>query len=257
MKNPPNLWITINPADIHDPVAQVFAGEDINMDQFVEAVRPDKDKQARSIAQDPFAAAKFYDFIIKTLFKTLFHIDSSGCSIKSEEGVLGSVAAYFGVTEAQGRGTLHLHVIVWLEGSPPTEEMSDLLRNSQFREKVAKYLKANVRGHLDGFTREGLRAIVKDREVPYSRPPGPTQEEGAFETAQKEFERRVVRASQVHTCKKSTCLRYLARQRAWRCKRKAPFPLSEEDKVDELGRWKIRRTYGYLNNWHPWIALAM
>ena len=32
MKNPPSLWITINPSDLHDPIAQIFAGEDINLD---------------------------------------------------------------------------------------------------------------------------------------------------------------------------------------------------------------------------------
>jgi hypothetical protein len=34
MKNPASLWITINPTDLHDPIAQVFAGEEINMDNF-------------------------------------------------------------------------------------------------------------------------------------------------------------------------------------------------------------------------------
>src|SRR5260370_32612699 len=31
---PPTLWITINPSDLHDPIAQVFSGEDINLDNF-------------------------------------------------------------------------------------------------------------------------------------------------------------------------------------------------------------------------------
>ena len=35
MKGPPSLWITINPSDTRDPIAQVFAGEKIDMDDFV------------------------------------------------------------------------------------------------------------------------------------------------------------------------------------------------------------------------------
>ena len=31
-KGPPSIWITINPSDIHDPIAQVFAGEAIDLD---------------------------------------------------------------------------------------------------------------------------------------------------------------------------------------------------------------------------------
>jgi hypothetical protein len=38
---PPSLWITINPVDIHDPIVQVFAGEDIDMDRFIATTGPD------------------------------------------------------------------------------------------------------------------------------------------------------------------------------------------------------------------------
>lgn len=198
MKSPPTLWITLNPADLHDPIAQVLAGEDIDMDDFIEAVGPDKDKRARNIARDPYVAAKVYDFVLKTLFKTLFKIDASGSSVKSEHGIFGTISAYFGVMEAQGRGTLHLHLVVWLEGAPTTEEMKTLLQEAEFREKFVKYIQANIRSHLDGFSKDGLKTIPKDREVPYSRPPRPGP---SFKAAQKAFEQHVVRASQVHTCR--------------------------------------------------------
>jgi hypothetical protein len=41
MKGPPSLWITINPSDTGDPIAQVFAGEQINMDDFDKTLGPD------------------------------------------------------------------------------------------------------------------------------------------------------------------------------------------------------------------------
>ncbi|KAG1858776.1 hypothetical protein DFJ58DRAFT_840361 [Suillus subalutaceus] len=34
MKNPPSLWITINPTDTHDPIAQVFTRAEIDLDHF-------------------------------------------------------------------------------------------------------------------------------------------------------------------------------------------------------------------------------
>src|ERR1700722_654051 len=43
-KGPPSLWITINPSDIHDPIAQVFAGEKIDLDNFISTLGPDKDQ---------------------------------------------------------------------------------------------------------------------------------------------------------------------------------------------------------------------
>jgi len=38
MLNPPSIWITINPCDLHDPLAQVFAGEDICMDNLLRTI---------------------------------------------------------------------------------------------------------------------------------------------------------------------------------------------------------------------------
>ena len=34
MLNPRNLWIAINPCDLHDLIAQVLAGKNINLDEF-------------------------------------------------------------------------------------------------------------------------------------------------------------------------------------------------------------------------------
>ena len=38
--DPPSLWITINPGNLHDLIAQVFCGEDIDLDQFIAAMSP-------------------------------------------------------------------------------------------------------------------------------------------------------------------------------------------------------------------------
>ncbi|KAG1871225.1 hypothetical protein DFJ58DRAFT_722653 [Suillus subalutaceus] len=96
MKNPPLLWITINPTDTHDPIAQVFAGEDIDLDQFDANTGPDSTWRAFIVANDPYTAAKFFRFMVYAILEELF------------------VESYIGTVEAQGRGTLHLHMIVWL-----------------------------------------------------------------------------------------------------------------------------------------------
>ncbi|KAI6141569.1 hypothetical protein EDD17DRAFT_261837 [Pisolithus thermaeus] len=74
MLNPPSLWITINPCDLHDLIAQVFAGEKIDPDKFVMTAGPLKDVRARNIARDPYAAAKFFHFTINNIIQTPFGI---------------------------------------------------------------------------------------------------------------------------------------------------------------------------------------
>lgn len=74
MKNPPSLWITINPTDTHDPIAQVLAGEDINLDEFDSTAGPDASHRALIVASDPYAAANFFHFIIRAILEELMGI---------------------------------------------------------------------------------------------------------------------------------------------------------------------------------------
>jgi Helitron helicase-like domain at N-terminus len=53
---PPSLWLTINPMNYEDPIAQILVGEEINMDLFMEFMGPEPSKHARNVAKDPFAS---------------------------------------------------------------------------------------------------------------------------------------------------------------------------------------------------------
>ena len=41
---------------------------------------------------------------------------------------------YFGVVEARGRGSLHMHFLIWLKIAPNADEMVELLSEPEFRE---------------------------------------------------------------------------------------------------------------------------
>jgi hypothetical protein len=43
MKDPAMLGVTINLTDLHDPIAQVFAGENIELDNCLSTIGPDLD----------------------------------------------------------------------------------------------------------------------------------------------------------------------------------------------------------------------
>jgi len=103
--------------DYEDPIAQVFAGEDIDMDSFVNVMGPDSNTRARNMAMDPFASAVFFNFIIRTTLETPMGIRTLQCQIESGTGIFGVVNGYFGVIEAQGRGSLHVHMLLWLKNS--------------------------------------------------------------------------------------------------------------------------------------------
>jgi len=206
MLNPPSLWITINPCDLHDPIAQVFAGENIDLDNFDARLGPSKEKRAQNVATDPYTAAKFFHFLIKTtILTTLIGVDAVQQCVKSHKGIFGHVSAFFGLVELQGQGSLHLHMLIWLKDTPLMEEIEHLLKTEEFHQKVKDFIRANLRAYLPGFeSADSIKEIPNEVEVAYSRPPNPDSPDYIAEV--RHFERHVARAKQLHLCKYHRCL---------------------------------------------------
>ena len=234
-KRGPSLWITINPSDLHDPVVQVLIGEEIDMDNFFATAGPDSNCRAQNIARDPYGAAKYFFFIIKAVLQTLFGIEVTKDRVHTTMGILGRISAYFGVVEAQGRGTLHVHMLLWLEDAPNSNEMHEFLKTEEFQDRIRAYIKQNIRAHVDGLHEEMLKSTPHETQLAYSRPPDPDAANWAADFAVKE--QRVVWSQQVHTCMKSTCLRYNKHGKLV-CKRRALWELSDTEYIDEKGNWK-------------------
>ena len=70
--NPPSVWVTINPADTQDLIAQVLAGADIDLENFCKTAGPDSTDRAINMASDPYASAKFFHLMIETILEVLF-----------------------------------------------------------------------------------------------------------------------------------------------------------------------------------------
>jgi hypothetical protein len=86
--------------------------------------------------------------------ETLFGIHIAPRQIESHMGILGFVNGYFGVIKAHRRGSLYVHMLLWLKHVPNADQMLELLMQPKFREKVAEYVEFNIRTHLDGFDEE-------------------------------------------------------------------------------------------------------
>ena len=54
---PPSIWMTINPMDYEDPIVQIFAGENIDMDSFMNLMGPSPGSRAKNMGDDPYASA--------------------------------------------------------------------------------------------------------------------------------------------------------------------------------------------------------
>ncbi len=135
----PAFWITLNPADIHAPIVSFLAGHEIDLDaQFPEM--PPPHQRARIAAEHPVSCARYFDIVVLAFINCLLRYKKKG------GGILGNVKSYYGCPEEQGRGALHLHMLVWIEGyTSPTELRRLMSEDPDFKAKFLAYLEQVIR----------------------------------------------------------------------------------------------------------------
>ncbi len=145
----PAFWVTLNPADIHAPIVSFLAGHEIDLDaQFPEM--PSPHQRARIAAEHPVSCARYFDLVVLAFINCLLRYKKKG------GGILGNVSAYYGCPEEQGRGALHIHMLVWIEGyTSPTELRRLMSEDPDFKARFLAYLEQVIRQHspfADEFT---------------------------------------------------------------------------------------------------------
>ncbi|EMD37981.1 hypothetical protein CERSUDRAFT_72611 [Gelatoporia subvermispora B] len=126
-------------------------------------------------------------------------------------------------------------------------------RQPAFRDRIVAFIHANLRVHVPGLeTKNDIKNTPNETDIAYNRPPHPDAPDYVAKLA--DFERRLVRSQQLHTCDLRRCL-IPDRRGFYRCKRRAPFSVSETDFINENGEWGQKRTYSYLNGWMPAILV--
>lgn len=141
----PTFFVTINPADVYNPIVTFMSGKEFDLNKMLGSDVPDYMSQRRFVAMNPFAAAKFFRLVMDAFIQTLLGT-GSGC-----RGVFGDVKAYYGCVEAQGRGSLHCHMLVWLDGAPDIEQIRQRLLNDKdrkFGDKLLSFLEDCIQNEV-------------------------------------------------------------------------------------------------------------
>ena len=149
----PSWYITLSPADIQHPICVYFAG---SKEKFSPDMRPSYDDRIRLVCQNPVAGARFFHFMVRTFLE-----DVLGINNKNQPGYYGPTSGYYGTVEQQGRLTLHLHMLLWIEGNLNPEDMRKRIldEDSVWRKKVIDWLE---RCHMGEFV-NGTHADVSER----------------------------------------------------------------------------------------------
>jgi hypothetical protein len=126
---------------------------------------PELRERAKLLAKDAVASALFFDRYVKL---TMRYLLGSECDLSSRPeqpvrgyGIFGPVEASFGSVEAQKKGTLHLHLLLWLRHAPsPDAFWAKLDADEAFRHKVFEWVRYCIKEsrpeQVDSF---GLREV--------------------------------------------------------------------------------------------------
>jgi hypothetical protein len=109
----PALFVTINRSDIHHPLVRVLAGDsDISLEDTHMDLQLSVLQKKLLVAKHPAAAAQFFDHMMCDFFQYVLRYGD-----KSKPRLFGKCEAYYCMAEAQGKGTLQGHMLIWLEGN--------------------------------------------------------------------------------------------------------------------------------------------
>lgn len=56
--------------------------------------------------------------------------------------------SYYGTVENQGRGSLHLHMLLWLNSSPSPSQLRQYIKNEKYRQRMIEYLEDIIKEDL-------------------------------------------------------------------------------------------------------------
>ena len=139
----PALWITVAPSDIHSPLLVYFGGKDIKLPLHgpdVDAKLPGYRQRLSFIARDPVASAEYFAVVAQAFLRCLVGLNQHTVPEEQRLGVFGEVSTFYSTVEAQGRGSLHMHLLVWLRYCPSPEELERRLSDPALSKTIFQYL---------------------------------------------------------------------------------------------------------------------
>lgn len=258
---PAALWLTINPADLRDPLILRLAGEAIPQDKLAATT-----ESVRKIGQtDPTIISKFFHAVCDGVLRGLIKPDGD------EPGILGEVQTYYGVVESNGRGMHHLHCLIWLRGNLELVDLRDrVTKDAEYAAEVLEYLESIISESVRKTARPSdLEAVDTDmgnndddddERNPNARIPQPRTEDFATEDeflhALEEYAAQVGGKQQKHNkSHNATCYKY-SKKNDPKCRFMFPRAVVDNAHFDEHGIAHLYRDDPWVNPYNTSIAAA-
>ncbi|KIN96690.1 hypothetical protein M404DRAFT_162547, partial [Pisolithus tinctorius Marx 270] len=153
------FFIMLNPHDLMNVLVSHFAGISKGEWRIMSSYQ-----RACLVASHPTTASLAFHEQIQAFVDVILRY-------KHGHGLFGTCTAYYGMVEVQGRGTLHCHMLVWVEGNPnPNQLRWKMHKDSTFKTSVTSWLEDIIKCELPGMTNvedmcPDLALVMDDDEV--------------------------------------------------------------------------------------------
>lgn len=130
-------------------------------------------EHAIQLAQDPVAAADFFDFSVKCCFENLLGWDYTKQRSCPGGGLFGHLCAFYGTSEYTECGSLHGHFLLWLVGGMNPSELHVKLHDEKYQNKLFSFFDDIIHHHLPDIGISVERQFEPRVEHP-PKPPSPS-----------------------------------------------------------------------------------
>ncbi|THV08120.1 hypothetical protein K435DRAFT_642008 [Dendrothele bispora CBS 962.96] len=184
-----------------------------------------------------------------------------GVDRMDRRGVFGRVKFFYGVVEAQARGSLHIHLLIWLEGAlSPRLIVEKCQSDVDFRARMFRWLESLFSHDFPEGTipSAGSREEIKKHIM--GRPPDPSKA-GSDSTWPQYLHGVLDASSQVHT-HNNTCFKKVSgglrsfseKEQDEHCRFMYPQDIVAETFMDDDGKIHIKRPNGRMVGYVPPIT---
>lgn len=156
-KGAPSWFLTFSPADNFHPLCLYYADTE---EQFIPKIHTPAERY-KLIAHNPVAGARFFHTMVQLFVKHVLGVNTD------HPGIFGKTTAYYGTVEQQGRLTLHLHMLIWIENSLSPQEIRNRIMDptSDFQRKMIEYLENAHMGEYIENSLDEVKEAINDREM--------------------------------------------------------------------------------------------
>ncbi|EIW86686.1 hypothetical protein CONPUDRAFT_44262, partial [Coniophora puteana RWD-64-598 SS2] len=257
----PALFVTINPYDLGSSVLATVSGIPRPLWRVMDSF-----EQAKHVADHPFHAALAFDMQILSFINTVLRYRQKG------PGLFGRCIAFYGMVEAQGRGTLHCHMLIWLQGCPNPQALRDRMSSDPgFQLSVFRWIEHNIKYELpdqtsaaDIIVSNNVQPPARERAEPdprmHAAPDRRTLDNNSFAIDFIWFVTLLVIFCNWHD-HTDTCYKYLKpgqRRDNSTCRMRIDGSTRPTTEIDpETGSILLRRLHPWINNYHPVVIFLL